>query len=186
VPEVARACRVWGRAGRPWRSCRHRGIRAVPRPRAVRRLQLLPQASDHRLQPGDLLRLRRDHLRLLLDQRITRIRGRLSRQRVFTGMRIRPSYLRRNIDLSTLGRSWPLYSCTSKPISEIMPITRFCASADRSTWRNEIAHNGGYRREPSSRGEHVMYQDPDPLPATDRRLFAISDRPEIQRNKIAD
>jgi hypothetical protein len=58
------------------RARRHRGIPAVPRPRARRRLQLLPQVSDHRLQRGDLLRLRRDQLRLLPDQRITRIPGR--------------------------------------------------------------------------------------------------------------
>ena len=44
---------------------RHRGVPAVARPRALRRLQLLPKVSDHRLQRGDLPRLRRDQLRLL-------------------------------------------------------------------------------------------------------------------------
>ena len=69
-----------GPAGHPTR--RHRGVPAVPRPRARRRLQLLPKAGDHRLQRGDLLRLRRDQLRLLPDQRITRIRGRLPGRRI--------------------------------------------------------------------------------------------------------
>ena len=65
------------------RARRHRGVPAVPRPRPQRRVQLLPQVSDHRLQRGDLLRLngdldelpvlRREPLRLLADQRITRI-----------------------------------------------------------------------------------------------------------------
>ena len=59
------------------RARRHRGVPAVPRPRALRRPQLLPKAGDHRLQRGDLLRLRRDQLRLLPDQRITRILRRL-------------------------------------------------------------------------------------------------------------
>jgi hypothetical protein len=54
---------------------RHRGIPAVPRPRPPRRRQLLPQVSDHRLQ-------RRDPLRLLPDQRITRIPGRPLRRRI--------------------------------------------------------------------------------------------------------
>ena len=52
--------------GQVIRARRHRGVPAVPRPRPLRRGQLLPQASDHRLQ-------RRDPLRLLPDQRITRI-----------------------------------------------------------------------------------------------------------------
>ena len=39
---------------------RHRGVPAVPRPRPLRRRQLLPQVSDHRLQRRDLLRLRRE------------------------------------------------------------------------------------------------------------------------------
>jgi hypothetical protein len=64
------------------RARRHRGVPAVPRPRALRRPQLLPKAGDRRLQRGDLLRLRRDQLRLLPDQPITRIRGRLSRRRI--------------------------------------------------------------------------------------------------------
>ena len=59
------------------RARRHRGVPAVPRPRARRRLQLLPKASDHRLQRGDLPGLRRDQLRLLPDQRITRILRRI-------------------------------------------------------------------------------------------------------------
>ena len=59
------------------RARRHRGVPAVPRPRARRGPQLLPKAGDDRLQRGDLLRLRRDQLRLLPDQRITRIRRRL-------------------------------------------------------------------------------------------------------------
>ena len=41
---------------------RHRGVPAVPRPRARRGPQLLPKAGDDRLQRGDLLRLRRDQL----------------------------------------------------------------------------------------------------------------------------
>ena len=64
------------------RARRHRGVPAVPRPRALRRLQLPPKVSDHRLQRSDLLRLRRDQLRLLPDQRITRIRGRLPGRRI--------------------------------------------------------------------------------------------------------
>ena len=40
------------------RARRHRGVPAVPRPRALRPLQLLPKAGDRRLQRGDLLRLR--------------------------------------------------------------------------------------------------------------------------------
>jgi hypothetical protein len=48
------------------RAGRNRGIPAVPRQRPQRPLQLLPQVSDHRFQHGDLLRL-------LADQRITRI-----------------------------------------------------------------------------------------------------------------
>ena len=59
------------------RARRHRGVPAVPRPRARRRLQLLPKAGNRRLQRGDLPGLRRDQLRLLPDQRITRIRGRI-------------------------------------------------------------------------------------------------------------
>ena len=59
------------------RARRHRGVPAVSRPRALRRLQLLPKAGNRRLQRGDLLRLRRDQLRLLPDQRITRIFRRL-------------------------------------------------------------------------------------------------------------
>ena len=59
------------------RARRHRGIPAVPRPRALRRLQLLPKASDRRLQRSDLPGLRRDQLRLLPDQRITRILRRI-------------------------------------------------------------------------------------------------------------
>ncbi len=55
------------------RARRHRGVPAVPRPRARRRLQLLPKVSDRRLQRCDLPRLRCDQLRLLPDQRITRI-----------------------------------------------------------------------------------------------------------------
>ena len=39
------------------RARRHRGVPAVPRPRPRRRLQLLPQVSDHRLQRRDPLRL---------------------------------------------------------------------------------------------------------------------------------
>jgi hypothetical protein len=62
------------------RARRHRGVPAVPRSRPLRRLQPLTKASDHRLQRGDLLRLHLDQLRLLPDQRITRIRGRLPRQ----------------------------------------------------------------------------------------------------------
>jgi hypothetical protein len=54
---------------------RHRRIPAVPRPRPLRRSQLLPQVSDHRLQ-------RRDPLRLLTDQRITRIPRRSLRRRI--------------------------------------------------------------------------------------------------------
>ena len=50
--------------------------------RARRRPQLLPEVSDHRLQRGDLPGLRRDQLRLLPDQRITRIRGRLPGRRI--------------------------------------------------------------------------------------------------------
>ena len=64
------------------RARRHRGVPAVPRPRARRRLQLLPKAGDRRLQRGDLLRLHRYQLRLLPDQRITRIRGRLPGRRI--------------------------------------------------------------------------------------------------------
>ena len=59
------------------RARRHRGIPAVPRPRALRRLQLLPKARDRRLQRSDLPGLRRDQLRLLPDQRITRILRRI-------------------------------------------------------------------------------------------------------------
>ena len=59
------------------RARRHRGVPAVPRPRARRHPQLLPKVSDRRLQRGDLPGLRRDQLRLLPDQRITRIHGRL-------------------------------------------------------------------------------------------------------------
>ena len=51
-------------------------------PRAPPSLQLLPEVSDHHLQHGDLLRLRRDQLRLLSDQRITRVSGRLPRRRI--------------------------------------------------------------------------------------------------------
>src|SRR5712691_1187625 len=55
---------------------RHRGVPAVPRPGPLRRRQLLPQVSDHRLQRRDPLRLRIEPYRLLPDQRITRIPGR--------------------------------------------------------------------------------------------------------------
>jgi hypothetical protein len=58
------------------RARRHRGVPAVPRPRPLRRGQLLPQVSDHRLQRRDPLRLRIEPYRLLPDQRITRIPGR--------------------------------------------------------------------------------------------------------------
>ena len=65
---------------------RYRRVPAVPRPRPQRRLQPLPQVSDHSLQhrdplrvPGDLLVLQRKPLRLLADHRITRI---LRRQRI--------------------------------------------------------------------------------------------------------
>ena len=56
---------------------RHRGVRAVPRRCPQRRLQLLPQLSDQRLQRGDLPSLRLKTRRLLPDQPITRIHGRL-------------------------------------------------------------------------------------------------------------
>ena len=59
------------------RARRHRGVPAVPRPRAPGRLQLLPKVSNRRLQRGDLPGLHRDQLRLLPDQRITRILRRL-------------------------------------------------------------------------------------------------------------
>ena len=62
---------------------RHRGVPAVPRQRPQRRVQPFPQVSDHRFQHGDLLRLNgdldelpvlhREPLRLLADQRVTRI-----------------------------------------------------------------------------------------------------------------
>ncbi len=64
---------------------RHRRVPAVPRPRTFRCGQLLPQPGDHRLQRRDPLRLRRDHLRLVPDQRLTRIRGRVS----IHGVRVR-------------------------------------------------------------------------------------------------
>jgi hypothetical protein len=54
---------------------RHRGVPAVPRPGPQRRFQLPPQVSDHHLE-------RRDPLRLLPDQRVARIRGRLILRRV--------------------------------------------------------------------------------------------------------
>jgi hypothetical protein len=57
------------------RARRHRRIPAVPRPRALRRLQPLPQISKHGLQL-------RDPLRLLTDQRIPRIRRRLATGRI--------------------------------------------------------------------------------------------------------
>ena len=65
------------------RAGRHRGVPAVPRQRSQRRVQPFPQVSDHRFQHGDLLRLNgdldelpvlhREPLRLLADQRVTRI-----------------------------------------------------------------------------------------------------------------
>ena len=63
-------------------------VPAVPGPRTLRRLTLVAQASDHRFQRRDLLRLRReppllfpDPLRLLPGQRVTRVCGRFSRRR---------------------------------------------------------------------------------------------------------
>ena len=67
---------------------------AVPRPRSLRSRQPVPQVRDHRLQRRDLLRLRREPsvllpepLRLLPDQRITRIRRQLIRRRIGHGTR---------------------------------------------------------------------------------------------------
>ena len=67
--------------GQVIRARRHRGVPAVPRPCPLRSGQPLPQVPDQRLQRRDPLRQRRDHLRLLPDQRVTRIRGRLFRRR---------------------------------------------------------------------------------------------------------
>ena len=70
---------------RPGRSSELGGIEEFPLFRDPARaavFQLLPKAGDRRLQRGDLLRLRRDQLRLLPDQRITRIRGRLPGGRI--------------------------------------------------------------------------------------------------------
>jgi len=61
---------------------RHRGVPAVPRPRPLRSRQAFPQVSNQRLQHRNLPRLRLYPLRLLPDQRITRIRGRLTRRRI--------------------------------------------------------------------------------------------------------
>ena len=65
------------------RARRHRGVPAVPRPRPLRRLQPLPQVSDHRLQPAI-------RSACCPDQRITRIRGRLLRRHIGHGPAIIP------------------------------------------------------------------------------------------------